>query len=72
MVTLPLLSSSHIDRERRGAILLAQDPERTGDIEQIGQMIAACAQAGIPAFKYNLSLLGVLRTTTTLGRGGAR
>jgi mannonate dehydratase len=25
-----------------------------------------------PAFKYNLSLLGVLRTATTLGRGGAR
>ncbi|MCY2994461.1 MAG: mannonate dehydratase [Planctomycetota bacterium] len=72
MVALPLLSSSHIDRERRGAILLAQDPERTGDIEQIGQMIAACAQAGIPAFKYNLSLLGVLRTAATPGRGGAR
>jgi mannonate dehydratase len=35
-------------------------------------MIAACAKAGIPAFKYNMSLLGVLRTGTTPGRGGSR
>ncbi len=35
-------------------------------------MIAACAAAEIPAFKYNLSLLGVLRTGTTPGRGGSQ
>lgn len=72
MVALPWLSSSHIDREKRGDILLAQDPQRDRDIEQIQSMIAACARAGVPAFKYNLSLLGVLRTERTPGRGGSR
>jgi mannonate dehydratase len=72
MVALPFLSSSHIEHERRGAIMLGKSPERDRDIEQIQKMIAACAAAGIPAFKYNMSLLGVLRTGTTAGRGGSR
>ena len=72
MVALPLLASSHIDREKRGAILLAQEPERSRDIERIQKMIEACSKAGIPAFKYNLSLLGVPRTASTPGRGGSR
>jgi mannonate dehydratase len=72
MVALPWLTSSHIDREKRGAIVLGQNPDRDRDIEQIQKMIAACAQAGVPAFKYNLSLLGVLRTAATPGRGGSR
>lgn len=72
MVPLPFLSSSHIDRERHGAIQLAQEPERAREIESIQHMIAACARAGVPAIKYNLSLLGVLRTAATPGRGGSR
>ena len=72
MVALPLLRSSHIDHEPRGAIMLGKSPERDRDIEQIQTMIAACAQAGIPAFKYNMSILGVLRSGTTPGRGGSR
>jgi mannonate dehydratase len=71
MVALPFLSSSHIDRERRGAIMLGQSPERDRDIEHIQKMIEACATVGIPAFKYNMSLLGVLRTQPTPGRGGS-
>jgi mannonate dehydratase len=35
-------------------------------------MIRNTARAGIPALKYNLSLLGVVRTEPTKGRGGAR
>jgi mannonate dehydratase len=72
MVGLPFLCSGHIDRDKRGAIVMADDPQRGRDIEQIQNMIAACAQAGVPAIKYNLSMLGVLRTGTTPGRGGAR
>ncbi|WP_237228919.1 mannonate dehydratase [Rubinisphaera sp. JC750] len=71
MVALPFLTSSHIDREKRGAIVLGESPERDRDIERIQGMIAHCAQVGIPAFKYNLSLLGVLRTQPTAGRGGS-
>ncbi len=71
MVALPFLTSSHIDRERRGSIMLA-DAGRDRDIEDIHRMIEACAAAEIPAFKYNMSLLGVLRTDSTPGRGGTR
>ena len=35
MVALPFLTSSHIDRERRGAIMLGKSPERDRDIENI-------------------------------------
>jgi mannonate dehydratase len=70
-VALPFLSSSHIDREKQGAIMLGESPQRDRDIEDIQKMIAACAQAGIPCIKYNMSLLGVLRTERTPGRGGS-
>ena len=65
----PFLPSSHIDRERHPAIMLAQSPERDRDIEQIQTMIKNCAAAKIPCIKYNLSILGVLRTGRTPGRG---
>jgi mannonate dehydratase len=70
MVALPFLTSSHIDHEKRGAIMLGQSHERDRDIDDIHRMIEACAKVGVPAFKYNMSLLGVLRTGSTPGRGG--
>ncbi len=72
MVALPFLTSSHIDREKRGAIMLGESGERDRDIADIQNMIAACAQVGIPCLKYNMSLLGVLRTKATPGRGGSQ
>jgi mannonate dehydratase len=65
------LGSTHIDRERRRGIMLAQSPDRDRDIEAIQNLIRNCALAGIPSIKYNMSLLGVLRTESTTGRGGA-
>src|SRR5262249_21330609 len=41
------------------------------EIDQICQMIRNVARAGIPAVKYNLTVLGVVRTGRTPGRGGA-
>jgi mannonate dehydratase len=67
----PILESSHIDQEKHPAIMLAQSPERDRDIEALQTMIKNCAAAGIPAIKYNMSLLGVLRTAGTPGRGDA-
>jgi mannonate dehydratase len=67
----PILTSSHIDKEKHPAIMLAQSPERDRDIEQIQTMIRNCAQAGLPAIKYNMSILGVLRTGRVPGRGDA-
>ncbi|HEV2274789.1 MAG TPA: mannonate dehydratase [Acidobacteriaceae bacterium] len=68
----PFLASSHIDREKHPAIMLAQSPERDRDIESMQTLIRNCAQAGIPSIKYNMSILGVLRTGRTPGRGDAR
>jgi mannonate dehydratase len=65
----PFLPSSHIDRERNPAIMLGESPQRDRDIEQIQTMIRNCAQAGIPCIKYNMSILGVLRTARVPGRG---
>ncbi len=71
MVPLPL-SSSEISRSENPAILLARDPERDRQIDDICQMIRNCARAGIPSVKYNLTLIGIPRTAPTPGRGGAR
>src|SRR5664280_199387 len=67
----PFLASSHIDKEQHGAIMLAQSPERDRDIESMQTLIRNCAAAGIPSVKYNMSLLGVLRTGHMPGRGDA-
>jgi mannonate dehydratase len=67
----PFLESSFIDREKHPAIMLAQSPERDRDIESLQSLIRNCAQAGIPSIKYNMSILGVLRTGRTPGRGDA-
>jgi len=67
----PFLESSHIDREKHGAVMLAASPERDRDIEQLQIFIKNCAAAGIPSIKYNMSLLGVLRTGRRPGRGDA-
>ena len=72
MVTVPILWSRSVDRTQFSAIMLADDPERQRDIEHIQAMIMHCSKAGVPSFKYNLNLLGVLRTETTPGRGGSR
>jgi mannonate dehydratase len=70
-VAPPFLASSHIDREKHGATMLAQSPERDRDIESLQTLIRNCADAGIPAIKYNMSLLGVVRSASTKGRGDA-
>ena len=69
IVTPPFLASSYIDREARPAIMLADSPERDRDIESMQTMIKNCAAAGIPAIKYNMSILGVLRIGRVPGRG---
>ena len=70
MVQFPFMSSSHVDRARRRAIMLGHEPERQQEIDEACAIIRNCAAAGIPAIKYNLSLVSVLRTGRTPGRGG--
>ena len=68
MVPLPL-PSAYISAAEMGAIMLGQSPLRDRQIEEIQQMIRNCAKAGIPAVKYNMSILGVVRNERTPGRG---
>ncbi len=70
MLPLPL-SSSYIAKAENPDIMLGKSPERDREIDDICQMIRNAARAGIPALKYNLTVLGVVRTEPTPGRGGA-
>jgi mannonate dehydratase len=70
MVPLPL-SSSFISRVENPHIMMGKSPERDREIDNICQMIRNAAKVGIPAVKYNLSVVGVVRTESTRGRGGA-
>ena len=49
----------------------AHSPEREREVEAFQQLIRNCARAGVPCIKYNMSILGVLRTGQVQGRGAA-
>jgi mannonate dehydratase len=70
MMALPL-SSAYIARAEHPNIMLGKSPERDREIDNICAMIRAAGKAGIPALKYNLTILGVVRTKPTTGRGGS-
>lgn len=70
-VPLPM-SSLYITKAEYPAIMLGKSPERDRDIDAICTMIRNCGQVGIPMVKYNLSILGVVRTAPTRGRGGCQ
>ena len=69
-VPLPL-SSSYITKSENPDIMLGKSPERDREIGDICRMIENCARAGIYTVKYNMTILGVVRTERTLGRGGS-
>jgi mannonate dehydratase len=73
LTSVPLpMSSSYITKAENPGIMLGKSPERDREIENICHMIQNCAQAGIPMVKYNMTILGVVRGATTIGRGGAK
>jgi len=69
MIQLPL-SSSYITKSASPNIMMGKSPERDREIENICQIIRDCKKAGIPAVKYNLTILGVMSTEPVAGRGG--
>ena len=71
MVPLPL-SSNYITHSENPNIMLGKSPERDREIDGICQMIRNASRAGIPALKYNMSILGVVRSESTQGRGASR
>ena len=75
MVQLPLSSKDIDSRVKSGEfynILTGISPERDYEIERICKIIEMCSKAGIPAVKYNLNIIGIPRTESELGRGGAK
>ncbi len=72
IIGVPFMTPPHIDRNPRAGILLGENPDRDREIEYVQNLIAACAQAEVPCFKYNLRILGTMRTGRTPGgRGGS-
>ncbi len=71
MVQLPM-SSAPIEEQESPHILLAKQPERRRELDSICGLIERLAKAGIPAAKYNLTIVGILRTAREPGRGGSR
>jgi mannonate dehydratase len=69
MVQLPL-SSLPIERQHSPDILLA-GPNRNRQIDSVCRLIERIAEAGIPAAKYNLNIIGIPRTAPERGRGGS-
>jgi mannonate dehydratase len=65
------MSSNYITKFENPEILLGKSPERDREIDNMCQVIRNAAKAGIPALKYNLNILGVVRTEPTRGRGGS-
>src|SRR4026208_973419 len=70
MMPLPM-SSNDISRFELPNIMLGKSPDRDREIDDVCQMIRNTARAGIPSLKYNMTFLGVVRTESTKGRGGA-
>src|SRR5438045_1850130 len=71
MIQLPI-SSGPLESEDRPHILIAKELEWQREIDNLCGLIERLAAAGIPAAKYNLSVLGVPRTAPETGRGGSR
>jgi mannonate dehydratase len=70
--TVPLpMSSNYITQFELPNIMLGKSPDRDREIDNVCQMIRNAARVGIPTLKYNMTFLGVIRTESTRGRGGA-
>ncbi len=68
---LRLLHPTYITRSEIPNVMLGKSPEREREIDAICEKIRSAAKAGFPMLTYNLSMLGVVRTAPTPGRGGA-
>lgn len=69
---IPLPLNSHeISVAENPNIMLGKSPERDREIELMQNIVKNCALAGIPAVKYNLTLLGVVSTEREIWRGGS-
>ena len=70
-ISLDMIDDMRLARSPGNPIMTGRSPERDRDIEAICELIKNCAAVGIPAVKYYLSLLPILSTSRTIGRGGS-
>ncbi len=70
MVQLPL-SSRPLNESQSPHIMLGKSPERDREIESIQNLIRNVGEAGIPAVKYNMNIIGIPRSEREAGRGGS-
>lgn len=71
MVQLPLPSSGIWKQHQSPGIVLGQPGERDREIDGICRLIETLGELGIGAAKYNFNILGIPRTESERGRGGA-
>jgi mannonate dehydratase len=69
MVQLPL--SSRPIEEQYSPDILSKGPDRDRQIDSICRLIERVREAGIPAVKYNLNIIGIPRSASEPGRGGS-
>lgn len=69
MVQLPLPSSGIVRHQSPGIVL--GTPDRDREIDGICALIQTLASLGVHAAKYNFNVLGIPRTPSERGRGGA-
>jgi mannonate dehydratase len=68
---LRLLHPTYISNSEIRNVMMGKSPERDREIDAVCDKIRNAARAGFPMLTYNLTMLGVVRTKSTPGRGGA-
>ena len=70
MTLMPLGSRSAFDNDVQN-VFLGPSEERDREIDQLCTLIEETGAAGIRALRYNITILGHMRTASNIGRGGA-
>ena len=68
---LRLIHPTYISNSEIRNVMLGRSPERDREIDAVCDKMRNAARAGFPMLTYNLTMLGVVRTKATSGRGGA-
>jgi mannonate dehydratase len=68
---LRLIHPNPVSRSETKYTMMGKSPERDREIDGICEQIRNAAKAGYPMLTYNLTMVGVVRTKSTPGRGRA-
>lgn len=74
MVSLPLTPHSIDSPEAQAGtpnIMYGKSPERDEEIDLICDIVRMASEVGIRGLRYNMNLVGILRTSDVRGRGGS-